>query len=94
MARMVKTGGVISIIKKIVTKAGKPMFFITLEDLTDKIEVVVFPTVIEKNPRVFEENKVVFVYGRIDNRDNETKIVADRFEEIIDLPEANTSTVF
>jgi DNA polymerase-3 subunit alpha len=83
-ARLVKTGGVITTIKKILTKAGKPMLFMGLEDLTDKIEVVVFTTVLEKNPLVFKENKVVFVYGRLDSRDGEVKIVADNVEEIID----------
>ena len=84
MAQRVKTGGLISTIKKIITKTGKPMLFITLEDMTDKIELVVFASTLEKNPGAFVENKVVFVYGRLDNRDGETKIVADRVEEMID----------
>jgi len=84
MARMVKTGGLISTIKKIITKTGRPMLFITLEDLTDKIEVVVFASALEKAPATFVENKVVFVYGRLDLRDGETKLVADRVEEITD----------
>ena len=60
------------------------MLFITLEDLTDKIEVVVFASALEKAPATFVENKVVFVYGRLDLRDGETKLVADRVEEITD----------
>ena len=63
------------------------MLFITLEDMTDKIELVVFATTLEKNPGAFVENKVVFVYGRLDNRDGETKIVADRVEEITEASE-------
>ena len=51
----------ISSIKKIITRTGKPMLFINLEDLTDRIEVVVFPGVIERNPSAFQENKIVFV---------------------------------
>jgi DNA polymerase-3 subunit alpha len=73
----------ISTIKKIITKTGKPMLFMVLEDLTDKIEVVVFASAIEKNPAVYKESKVVYVYGRIDNRDGETKIVADNAEEVL-----------
>jgi len=82
-ARLVKTGGMISSLKKIVTKTGKPMLFMNLEDLTDKIEVVVFASALEKNPKVFLESKIVYVYGRIDNRDGETKIVADTVEEVL-----------
>ena len=59
------------------------MLFMSLEDLTDRIEVVVFASSLEKNPTVFQESKIVFVYGRVDNRDGETKIVADTVEEIL-----------
>ncbi|OGZ25568.1 MAG: DNA polymerase III subunit alpha, partial [Candidatus Nealsonbacteria bacterium RIFCSPLOWO2_02_FULL_38_63] len=69
MNQRVKVGGIISTIKKIITKAGKPMLFVKLEDMTDKAEVVVFPNVMEKNQDVFQENKIVFVSGRVDHRD-------------------------
>jgi DNA polymerase-3 subunit alpha len=81
--RLVKIGGMVSGIKKIITKTGKPMVFMTLEDLSDKIEVVVFASALEKNPSAYQESKIVFVYGRIDNRDGETKIVADTVEEVL-----------
>ena len=58
------------------------MLFVKLEDLTDKIEVVVFPSVLENNPEVFQENKIVFVSGRQDNRGGELKIIASLVEEI------------
>ena len=79
----VLVGGIISEIKKIITKTGKPMLFVKLEDLTDKKEIVVFPAIIEKNPTVFQENKIVFISGRVDHRDNEPKIIANNVEEII-----------
>ena len=79
----IKVGGIISGIKKIITRVGKPMLFVKLEDLTDKVEVVVFPGVIEKNPTVFQENKIVFISGRVDNRDNVPKIIAEDVEEIL-----------
>jgi len=79
----VRVGGIISGIKKIITRNGKPMLFVKLEDLTDKAEIVVFPGVIERNPTVFQENKIVFVTGRIDNRDNIPKVIANEVEEII-----------
>ena len=79
----IKIGGIISGIKKIITKTGRPMLFIKLEDLTDKIEVVAFPGVIERNPAAFQENKIVFVWGRVDNRDGVPKIICEEIEEII-----------
>jgi len=79
----VRVGGIISGIKKIITKKGQPMLFVKLEDLTDKTEVVVFPGVVERNAAAFQENKIVFITGRIDFRDNAPKILADQVEEII-----------
>ena len=79
----VKVGGIISSIKKIITKNGKPMLFMKLEDLTDKAEIVVFPNMIERNPAVFQENKIVFINGRLDNRNNEPKVIAEEIEEVI-----------
>jgi len=79
----VKIGGIISKIKKIITRTGRPMFFLNLEDLTDKIEVVVFPGIIERNPTAFQENKIVLVSGRVDNRDGVPKLICEEIEEII-----------
>ncbi|HOU46020.1 MAG TPA: DNA polymerase III subunit alpha [Candidatus Pacearchaeota archaeon] len=75
-------GGTIAKLKKIITKNGKIMFFMGMEDLTDKIEVVVFPSLIEKTPQAFVEDKVVFVSGRIDMRDGNPKIIAEDIKEI------------
>lgn len=84
LSRKVRIGGVISDIKKIITKVGKPMLFVKLEDMTDKIEVVAFPGVIERNPSAFQENKIVLISGRVDNRDGVFKIICEEVEEIIE----------
>ena len=60
------------------------MLFINVEDLSSKIEVVVFPGVIEKNPAIFQENKIVMVSGRLDSRDGVPKIICEEIEEIIE----------
>lgn len=77
-------GGIISGIKKIITRNGSPMLFLKLEDLTARTEVVVFPGIIERNPTVFQENKIVFIKGRVDNRNGEPKIIAEEVEEVIE----------
>ena len=82
--RRIKIGGIISSLKKIITKVGKPMLFIGVEDMTDKIEVVVFPSVLEKNPAAFQENKVVFITGRLDSRNGDQKLIAEEVEELVE----------
>ena len=81
--KIVRIGGVISSIKKIITRNGKPMLFTQLEDESNKIEVVVFPGIIERNPGIFQENKIVMIKGRVDNRDGVPKIICEEIEEII-----------
>ena len=80
----IRIGGIISKVKKIMTKTGKPMLFMSVEDLSDKIEVVVFPSVIENNPSALQENKIVFVSGRMDVRNDSPKLICESVEEIIE----------
>jgi DNA polymerase-3 subunit alpha len=82
--KLIKVGGVISAIKKVITKNGKPMLFTKLEDEKNSIEVVVFPAVILKNPSVFQENKIVLVEGRVDEKEGVPKIICENVEEIIE----------
>jgi len=84
VGKTVKVCGIISGIKKIITKTGKPMLFFNLEDKFSKIEVVNFPSVIERNPEAFQENKIVLVSGRIDNKDDTPKLICETIEEIIE----------
>ncbi|MBI3337057.1 MAG: DNA polymerase III subunit alpha [Candidatus Staskawiczbacteria bacterium] len=86
--KKVTIGGIISSIKKIITKNGKPMLFMKLEDLTAKTEIVVFTSLLERNPIALQENKIVFVAGRVDDRNGEIKIVADDVREIITVNQA------
>lgn len=79
-------GGLINSVKKIITKSGKPMLFMKFEDLTAKTEIVVFPNLLDRNPNVLQENKIVFIAGRVDNRNGEIKIIADDVQEIV-VPE-------
>ena len=59
--------------------------FITLEDLTGKIEVVIFPTILEKYYTILEENKIVFIAGKVDHKDGVPKIISDQIEEILEI---------
>jgi len=86
--KIVNVGGVISSMKKIITKTGKPMLFTQLEDEKDKIEVVVFPRVIERNHEIFQENKIVMVKGRVDNRDGTPKVICEEVQEILETKES------
>ncbi len=62
-------GGMISEKKIKYTKNNKVMAFLTLEDLTGSVEVVVFPRDYENNVNHLEEDGKVFIKGRISLED-------------------------
>ena len=72
-----KIAGMVIKSQKIVTKTGKPMVFTVLEDMTSKIEVVVFPTVLSQHPEAFEENKVLIISGKLNDRDGIPKFLCE-----------------
>jgi DNA polymerase-3 subunit alpha len=76
-------GGIISKFKRTLTRKNDPMAFFTLEDLTGSIEVLVFPGVMEKALPLLANDKIVQVRGRLSDKDEEFKLIAD---EILELP--------
>jgi len=80
--KKIKIAGVINKITKFITKSGKPMLFVELEDLTGKIETLVFAGVLEKNPVVWQQGKIVIVSGRLSDKDDQLKILCDEVEEL------------
>ncbi|OGN29830.1 MAG: DNA polymerase III subunit alpha [Candidatus Yanofskybacteria bacterium RIFCSPLOWO2_01_FULL_49_25] len=81
----VKIGGLVTKVQKILTKTGKPMMFTWIEDETAKIEVVVFPTVMEQNPNAFQENAIVVVSGKLNERDGIPKLLCDSVQHVATL---------
>jgi len=73
----INVGGVINKIQKVNTRTGQPMLFVELEDMTGRIEALVFPTVLEGTATAWQEEKVVLVSGRLSDRDGNLKILCD-----------------
>jgi len=77
---LVKTAAVIKKFKNIFTKKNNAkMAFVTLEDETGSIEAVIFPKVYEKISTLLEENKAVYIEGKINIRDGNPSILIDVF---------------
>ena len=73
----IKIGGVINKIQKVNTRNGQPMLFVELEDMTGRIEALVFPTILEQTAFAWQEEKIVLVSGRLSDRDGNLKILCD-----------------
>jgi len=77
-----RIAGVISSIKRIISKLGQPILFAKIEDLGGSLEVIVFSDTLAKNPTVWRENNVVMVEGRLSWRNNEPKFVCQQAAEL------------
>lgn len=82
VGQKIVVGGLIAGIQKHVTKTGRLMLFTKLEDWANKIEVVVFPDLLEKNPEIWTEDKMLVVQGRVDNYGGNLKIICDAAQEL------------
>ena len=81
--KRVRVGGIITELKKVITKNGSPMFFTKIEDGEGQLELVVFPTVLMRYPQTFQEHKAILATGRVDNKDGDPKIICEEIEEIL-----------
>ena len=73
--------GLISSVKKKITKNDSTMAFVNLEDTYGSIEVIVFPKTLTENPTMFYEGNIVLLRGRVSMREDEdTKIVCETVE--------------
>ncbi len=85
--QIVKVGGIITKIQKIVTKRGQTMVFAILEDLTGKIEALVFPKLLDENQEIWSEGNIVWVKGKLSDRDGVFKLLTEEIRKI-DMNEA------
>ena len=85
----VTVAGEICAVRPYLTRAGKEMGFLTLEDLQGTLELVVFHRLWEKISSDIELNQIVVVEGRVDDNRGEPKLLVDSVEH--DLKAATRS---
>ena len=78
----VVVGGMIDKAKKKITRGGKTMMFITLADLTDNMEMLVFPKTFEQTKDVWVEGKPVVVIGRTSEEEGDDKLFVEKAYEL------------
>lgn len=61
----VTMGGIIGAFKKIITRSGAPMAFISVEDMYGSIECVAFPNVFDRIKSVVATDKIVYLTGKM-----------------------------
>ncbi|NLW43312.1 MAG: DNA polymerase III subunit alpha, partial [Tissierellia bacterium] len=90
--KVMKLAGMIINIRRLLTRKNDLMAFITIEDLVDSIECVVFPRTFEQYLEYIEEDKVVTVIGKLQVSDaEETKLIVERITPIEEEMKRNNS---
>ncbi len=77
--KSVTIGGIITAVKQIITKKKQQMRFVTVEDKFGTIEVIAFPTVVDKYGELLTVDSMIIVEGKTSFKDNEgVKLLADK----------------
>lgn len=73
--------GIITEKKEKMTKNGQMMAFLTLEDMTGSVRVIVFPKVLERYRDLAAEDAVTAISGRVNYKDDGTaELMAEKIE--------------
>ncbi|MBE3114257.1 MAG: DNA polymerase III subunit alpha [Actinobacteria bacterium] len=75
-------GGIINRVKIIFTKKDQQMCFVNIEDISDSVEIIVFPSVLGRCREVIVEDKIVKIKGKLDKKEDQIKIIANEIEEL------------
>lgn len=75
-------GGMITQVKKVITKKNDNMAFITIEDFTGNIEAVIFPKLYQTSIDLINPEKCVAISGKVTVRNGEKSIMIEAIKEI------------
>jgi len=83
----VRAAGIITEVKRVTDKKGRPFAFLQMEDLHGTIEVIAFNDVYDRSMGMIQVDTLVVVDGHIDTRRGHPQIIADNFERIESMRE-------
>lgn len=78
----VTVAGIISKIKRIITRTNESMLFVKIEDEASSVEMLVFPAVLKETASVWQEGKIVLCQGKLSDKDQEIKLLLNKATEI------------
>jgi DNA polymerase-3 subunit alpha len=80
--KMISVGGIVIAITVILTKKGKNMAFVTLEDGKSTTECLIFPNLFEEKKELLIEGMPVVMKGNLSDKDDDLKFLAESIDEI------------
>jgi DNA polymerase-3 subunit alpha len=89
----VRLCGIVSTLKEILTKKGERMGFITIEDLTGSVEVVVLPDIYAACVECLKSDEPLLVAGTLEVGEKGSKIRASEVRSLWEVQGAETRSV-
>jgi len=86
IGQKVKVFGMVSKVRKILTKNGDQMMFVSLSDSKKELDAVIFPktlvSISKNNSCQLCENQVVVIEGKVDVRNDNLQLICDNYYEV------------
>lgn len=83
----VRVAGIITEVKRVTDKKGRPFAFLQMEDRQGSVEVVTFNEVYDRNLGMIQEDTCVVLDGSFDSSRGKLQIIANSFERIESMRE-------
>ena len=83
----IKIVGIITDVRRISDKKGRPMAFVQIEDLNGSAEVLVFSEVYDRHQGLISPDTIILLEGTLSKRDEPPKIIATTMERVENLRE-------
>ena len=80
--KMYVVAGMITAAREIITKTNTRMMFLTLSDLTDSIECVVFSRTYEAMKEIFVPDACIAIKGKVNERNGELSLVVEKAKKL------------
>lgn len=90
---VVMAAGIITSVKQVRDKKGRPFAFTTMEDENGHVEVIAFSDTFDKCMNLLHQDTIVVVEGNLDLRSGMPKIIARNFDRIENLRDKNQAKI-
>lgn len=77
-AERVIVAGIISTVKKIITRKGESMLFVKIEDATNSVELLIFPRLYKETTSLWQEGQAVIMDAKVSEKDQEIKVLVNQ----------------
>lgn len=80
--KMITIGGIITSVRKSLSKGGQPLAFVGIEDLSGRVELLVFGRTVERVAGLLVEDELVEIDLKVNHRDGALRLAADDIRRI------------